>query len=123
MAGEEQTCRHCGNKYPHVGGTESCPAFGRTCYLCEQANHFAKFCPKNLKKGNYQGQRKAKFVHEVDDTKHDEYVFMIDDTVCVESVDMSHDTVKDAQSRIGHTHVLIPGNNPINIQHKINTCL
>ena len=50
----------------------------------------AKFSPE---KGNYHGQRKAKFVHEVDDTIHDEYVFRIDDTVCVESVDMSHDTM------------------------------
>ena len=58
--------------------------------LCDQANHFAKFCPK---KRNTHGQRKSKFVHEVVDTKHDEYVFVIDDNVCVESVDMSHDTI------------------------------
>ena len=64
------------------------PSIWPKCYICKRANHFAKFCPK---KGNYHGQRKAKFVHEVDDTKHDEYVFMIDDTVCVESVYMSHD--------------------------------
>ena len=37
-----QTCRNCGNKYPHDGGRESCPAFSRNCYLCDQANHFAK---------------------------------------------------------------------------------
>ena len=75
---------------PHDGGRESCPAFGRQCYLCDQANHFAKICPK---KGNTHGQRKYKCVHKVDDTKHDEYVFVIDDKVCVESVDMSHDTM------------------------------
>ena len=79
-------CHNCGNKDPHVGGAESCPSFGRKCYLCEQANHFANFCPK---KGNYHGQRESKCVHEVEDTKHgdNEYVFMIDDTVCV---DMTH---------------------------------
>ena len=85
-----QTCRNCGNKYPHDGGRESCPAFPRNCYLCDQANHFAKLCPK---KGNTHGRRKSKLVHDVDDTKHDEYVFVIDDNVCVESVDMSHATM------------------------------
>ena len=42
---------------------------------------FAKFCPK---KGNSRehGQRKAKFVNEIDDNK---YVYMVDDTVCVKN--------------------------------------
>ena len=34
-----------------------------------------------------------KFVHEVDDTKNGEYVFVIGDNMCVESVNMSHDTM------------------------------
>ena len=35
---------------PHVRGAESCPAFRRKYYVCQQTNQFAKYCSK---KGNY----------------------------------------------------------------------
>jgi len=39
-----QTCRNCGGPYPHAGGRESCPAFGKSCSFCSKLNHFAKVC-------------------------------------------------------------------------------
>ena len=42
----EQTCRHCGNKYPHVCGIQSCPAFGRTCYFVNKQIILQNSVPK-----------------------------------------------------------------------------
>jgi len=39
-----QTCRNCGGPYPHAGGRESCPAFGKSCNFCSKPNHFSKVC-------------------------------------------------------------------------------
>jgi len=40
-----QKCRNCATgTFPHVGGREKCPAFGKQCYKCGRDNHFASAC-------------------------------------------------------------------------------
>ena len=39
-----QTCRNCGHSWPHPGGKENCPAFNKTCRICQRRNHFASVC-------------------------------------------------------------------------------
>ena len=39
-----QTCRNCGHSWPHPGGKENCPAFNKTCRVCQRQNHFASVC-------------------------------------------------------------------------------
>ena len=36
----KQTCRNCCKIYPHAGGRESCPTFGKNCRACSNSNHF-----------------------------------------------------------------------------------
>ena len=33
-------CRICGNSWPHDGGRQSCPAFGKACRKCLKENHY-----------------------------------------------------------------------------------
>ena len=44
---EQQTCRNCGRKYPHVG---RCPSTGKICNKCGKPNHFANVCRSSAKK-------------------------------------------------------------------------
>jgi uncharacterized protein (DUF2249 family) len=37
----KQTCRNCGDSYPHTG---NCPAKNKQCKNCGKFNHFAKVC-------------------------------------------------------------------------------
>ena len=39
-----ETCKHCGNSYPHHGGMTNCPARGKTCFTCGKQNHFSLVC-------------------------------------------------------------------------------
>jgi hypothetical protein len=43
-SGATQTCRNCGGAWPHQGGRDKCPAFGKSCAKCKKRNHFAKVC-------------------------------------------------------------------------------
>ena len=38
------TCGLYGGRYPHNGGRQACPAYGKTCNSCGRQNHFAKVC-------------------------------------------------------------------------------
>ena len=38
------TCRNCGRGFPHLGGRESCPAWGKNRRTCSKTGHFAKLC-------------------------------------------------------------------------------
>ena len=40
----KRTCFSCGGTFPHVGGRQKCPAWGKKCLVCEKFNHFAKYC-------------------------------------------------------------------------------
>jgi len=41
---KQETCNHCGYKWPHRGGQEKCPARDQTCYKCQKVGHFAGVC-------------------------------------------------------------------------------
>ena len=48
-SGASQTCRHCGEAWPHKGGQTKCPAFGKVCSKCGKHNHFARICMSSNK--------------------------------------------------------------------------
>ena len=37
-------CWNCGGKWPHRGGRQACPAYGKICANCSKQNHFAQHC-------------------------------------------------------------------------------
>jgi hypothetical protein len=39
---QNNKCRLCGGKFPHPGGRQKCPAWGKECRNCSRLNHFAK---------------------------------------------------------------------------------
>ena len=56
-------CRNCGNSWPHDGGRQSCPAFGKACRKCLKENHFEAMCRGVLGPNSRQSdtvQRKPK---------------------------------------------------------------
>lgn len=69
-------CRYCGKGFPHVGGKETCPAFGKQCFVCYGRNHFANFCPKKGQTNTTNKQFVKKSVRAVSD-KVEDYVFTV----------------------------------------------
>ena len=51
-----QQCRNCGGSWPHPGGRESCPAFGKECDSCHKFNHYWKYCKSGAAKPRKQKQ-------------------------------------------------------------------
>ena len=84
-------CRNCGGSWPHPGGRESCPAFGKTCESCKKPNHFWRQClggatkqkqtskPKSEKKTRKHGmQSQVKCtVNREDSSDSEEYIFKL----------------------------------------------
>ncbi|KAI8510717.1 hypothetical protein Bbelb_116330 [Branchiostoma belcheri] len=65
------SCYNCGGSWPHKGGKESCPAWGKTCLNCNKKNHLAKYCKAKQ-------TPKSKKVHAVErdeDMSEEEYTF------------------------------------------------
>ena len=58
---DEINCRYCG--FMHVRDKTKCPAYGKSCKVCGQRNHFAKRCSK--KKSSY-----AVYEHCESDDEH-----------------------------------------------------
>ncbi|XP_022810383.1 uncharacterized protein LOC111347399 [Stylophora pistillata] len=50
-SGINKECYFCGGAFPHAGGKEKCPAWGKRCTTCGKLNHFAKCC-RSKRKGN-----------------------------------------------------------------------
>lgn len=121
-------CRKCNlGTFPHPGGWESCPAFGKKCNRCGKANHFASVCQgqgqstgRGRGRGNSRGRRGRKTVNEVqgpgrseitnDSENNDfvEYVFAVDvkdvnviGDDCPQKVQIDHDVQKrDMQNNV-----------------------
>ncbi|XP_014665126.1 PREDICTED: uncharacterized protein K02A2.6-like, partial [Priapulus caudatus] len=53
---QEKICKFC--RLSHVFVKSACPAWGKTCNVCKQRNHFAKKCPNSK-------QPRAREVHRV----------------------------------------------------------
>lgn len=47
--GINKECYFCGGAFPHAGGKEKCPAWGKKCTTCGKLNHFAKCCRSKRK--------------------------------------------------------------------------
>ena len=47
---QPKTCYGCGGNWPHKGGRQKCPAYGKTCNFCGWRNHFAKMCKNKSQK-------------------------------------------------------------------------
>ncbi|CAM1304179.1 Uncharacterised protein at_DN0322 [Pycnogonum litorale] len=54
---ETKACKFCG--YRHIMKKEACTAWGKSCYSCQEKNHFASKCSNN------KSTRKSKRVHNV----------------------------------------------------------
>jgi hypothetical protein len=52
-----QLCRNCGKAYPHAGGREACPAFGKVCFKCNKPNHWSKCCRSTTQQNSQQTHR------------------------------------------------------------------
>ncbi|XP_061195310.1 uncharacterized protein K02A2.6-like [Saccostrea echinata] len=71
-----QSCRYCGRTHPR--SREKCPAFGQTCNLCGEQNHFERRCPKkepprakhHEKRRGTWNHRKSQ-VHEIETRESD----------------------------------------------------
>ena len=37
-------CRNCNGRWPHDGGRQACPAYGKTCRSCKKLHHFESVC-------------------------------------------------------------------------------
>ena len=46
-------CRNCASKHP----IRNCPAFGKTCFNCNQKNHFSRCCWKPRRRQGNQGNQ------------------------------------------------------------------
>ena len=44
-----RSCKFCGYKHPFTRPSR-CPAFGKTCLKCQTEGHFARMCPKEVKR-------------------------------------------------------------------------
>ncbi|PFX21834.1 Anamorsin [Stylophora pistillata] len=47
--GINKECYFCGGAFPHAGGKEKCPAWGKKYTTCGKLNHFAKCCRSKRK--------------------------------------------------------------------------
>ena len=84
-------CRYCGKHYPHAGGREKCPAYGKECHNCGKNNHFASVClkskndskssPKQQNKKWNRTKQKKSHVYQIGETSDnevdDEYVYTL----------------------------------------------
>ena len=78
---KHKLCFSCGGEFPHIGGREACPAFGKKCSRCQKFNHFAKMCRststnKELRMVNKIIDNNESADSESDESSVDEYVFM-----------------------------------------------
>ncbi|XP_061196579.1 uncharacterized protein K02A2.6-like [Saccostrea echinata] len=71
-----QSCRYCGRTHPR--SREKCPAFGQTCNLCGEQNHFERKCPnkeppiaKHHEKRRGTWNRRKSQVHEIETRESD----------------------------------------------------
>ena len=46
---QPKTCYGCGGNWPHKGGRQKYPAYGKTCNFCGWRNHFSKMCKNKSK--------------------------------------------------------------------------
>ena len=76
---KKRLCFNCGNNFPHEGGYTSCPAYGKTCFKCNKANHFKKVCKqKTFQKQPRRDENKDNHVHEVEEQEtSNDYVFSV----------------------------------------------
>ena len=60
---EKYKCKKCGETHEK----RSCPAYGKTCYLCKRSNHYAKMCTAqknyNTQKGYHTANTAQKNYH------------------------------------------------------------
>jgi hypothetical protein len=65
---QEKICKFCG--LSHVFVKSECPAWGKTCSLCKQKNHFAKKCPNT--KESHTSYKEVHRVAEDDSSESDD---------------------------------------------------
>ena len=57
-------CRNCASKHP----IRNCPAFGKTCFNCNQKNHFSRCCRKPRRRpGNQRNVNMIQNMNNYDD--------------------------------------------------------
>ncbi|KAI8510766.1 hypothetical protein Bbelb_116820 [Branchiostoma belcheri] len=67
------SCYNCGGSWPHKGGKESCPAWGKTCLNCNKKNHLAKYC----KAKQTPRSKKVHAVERDEDMSEEDYTFHV----------------------------------------------
>ena len=83
----KKLCYSCGGIFPHIGGREACPAYGKICRRCNKKNHFAQHCktrndePSKLNKIADSVKGKKIEDNYSDTTSEEEYNFGINPEV------------------------------------------
>ena len=74
---EKYKCKKCGETHEK----RSCPAYGKTCYLCKRSNHYAKMCTAqknyNTQKGYHTANAAQKNYHTQKETHTTNTVYQI----------------------------------------------
>jgi hypothetical protein len=65
-------CYNCGGGYPHKGGRQGCPAFGKECMKCRRMNHFARCCKSTNTTTNTTTSKQKPGVHQCEKLETEE---------------------------------------------------
>ena len=95
-------CKFCDSKHPMK--KEECPAWGKSCNLCKQKNHFASKCQVKKSKVN---PRKVRHIQSTDESVvsghysdselSDEWIYSVDMEVCEEEWIYTIDNTKRSE--------------------------